>query len=219
MNKSRSTESQIPVDSEKDWFLPAILSTGGVSQSFKAVGKSLEDKLSFIHCLNTNLSSYQGKSSDSITELRNRIEELENTLTFRLGMLSPDRPGAWFRENMNQGSGPFGSSILSEPVLAPYEINKLAKVRYALKNSFEQQIRESLNNLDSFMSSPYRFKSPKTALSLLNACYDVNDVVLYEKYLHRLLLDCENDGSFLASLLPCAFDRISPFRLTVPGIG
>lgn len=144
---------------DQDWFLPAILSNGSVSHSFREVSTRLENKLTLIQCLNTNLSSYQGKSTDSISELRKRIGELSNTMTFRLGMLSPERPGAWFRENMNQGSGPFGSRVLSEPILAPYDVAKIANIRFQLKNSFQQR---------NILDIPFERKEPCLWLTLLN---------------------------------------------------
>ena len=156
MVKERRPSGQ---DSNTDWFLPAILSHGSVGQSFRLVSKNLERKISLLRCLNTNLCAYQGKSSDSITELQRRIELLSNTLTFRLGMLSPERPGGWFRENPHQGTGPFGSPILSEPVLAAYDIKDLDLLQSRLEESFEKR---------TLLEIPFSENTPCLWLTLLS---------------------------------------------------
>lgn len=153
-----------------DWFLPAIQQGGSVVQGFRAVADALTRKSEFIRCLNQNLSAYQGRSTDSITELRRRIREFDNTLTFRLGMLSPERPGAWFRPNMNQGTGPFGASVLSEPILNPYELKDLGGVETALAESYRRR---------TILPIPFSKKEPCLWLTLLslNQCWEEVDVL------------------------------------------
>ncbi len=119
-----------------DWFLPAITAAGSVFDSFQAVQAELSHKLGFTQALLTSLCAAKSDRADRVSELNAKVKKFQATLQFRLGMLAPTRPGAWFRENMNQAKSPFGTQILSEPVLAPYDINRLDDIRAALRESF-----------------------------------------------------------------------------------
>ena len=123
----------------EDWFLPAIYAAGGVESCFTAVLSSLSAKQHFVLCLKKNLCEFEGRSSDSISNLAKQVKEIEDTLSFRIGMLSPARPGAWFRENMNQGAGLFGNEVLSEPIFAKYDAKSLSQLEAALVKSFDSR--------------------------------------------------------------------------------
>ena len=153
-----------PLAPNRDWFLPAIEHSGGVRDSLGAVTVVLHEKADFIKALQTSLCSYQGKSSDSITELARRVHEFDTTLNFRLGMLVPSRPGAWFRENMNQGAGPFGTSVLSEPVFAHYKPEKVQDLKAKIQRSFLEK---------KVLTLPFDQVEPCLWLTLLslNACW------------------------------------------------
>lgn len=108
------------MQSENDWFLPAIFTDGTVGACLGAVVGELERRRDFIVAVQTRLDPPNGFNIDAVTELGNRIRPLENTLRTRLPMLLPDRPGPWFRVSAARTSGPFATSILHEPVFAPY---------------------------------------------------------------------------------------------------
>ena len=122
-----------------DWFLPAIEAEGGVSDCFAAVTASLDVKRNFIKSLRKKLCEFHGKSTDSISELEKKVKEVWDTLHFRIGMLSPDRPGAWFRVNMNQGPGLFNNGVLTEPIFGKYEANAAGLLEESLAKSFHDR--------------------------------------------------------------------------------
>ena len=105
---------------DNDWFLPAIFADGSVSACLGAVIVELERRREFVVAIKSRLDPQNGNGADAVTDLGNRIKPLENTLRTRLPMLLPDRPGAWFRVSAARTSGPFATSILHEPVFAPY---------------------------------------------------------------------------------------------------
>lgn len=122
-----------------DWFLPAIVSNGDVRECLNEVIKSEQFRIQFVSILQTNLCAYKGKSSDSITELRSRVLQLKNTLNFRLGMLTPERHGAWFRESFRPKSGPFASTILSEPIFANYDATQVDHLQHTIAESWRER--------------------------------------------------------------------------------
>lgn len=143
---------------EMDWFLPAIETRGTLGQAFAAVNHSLALKLHLVETLQHQLCHNSGRL-DHVSDLKNQVKKLEGTLTFRLGMLSPDRPGGWFRQNMNQGTGPFGSPILSEPILGPYETKKIVTLKFLLKKSYKN---------GEILDLPFTKKTPCLWLTLLS---------------------------------------------------
>ena len=126
-----------------DWFAPAMKPGLGVEACLTAVIDEEKQKISFIEALRTNLTSYSGAASDSITALRQRVNELEQTLQFRLGMLSPDRPGAWFRENADEG-GPFGVTVLADPVLRRYDPGRTGELRSRISSHWRRRVAGTL---------------------------------------------------------------------------
>lgn len=122
-----------------DWFLPAILSNGDVQESLQAVVRLEQMKIAFVSMLQHHLCSYRGRSPDSISELSARVRKLENTLNFRIGMLAPERKGAWFRESLRQRTGPFPESIYEEPVFAPYNIEDTDKLRHTIQRAWHER--------------------------------------------------------------------------------
>lgn len=135
------TDKNRPQRPQSDWFLPAILASGSLDASFGAVRVDLEKKRELILALEHSLCEKKGGASDRISVLIRRAKELEETLSFRMGMLSPDRPGAWFRIHMNQGSGIFSGQVLSEPIFCPFPEEKAMSVRYSLKKFYREGIR------------------------------------------------------------------------------
>lgn len=118
-----------------DWFLPAIFTEGPVSACLQNVASVLEKQRKFTLVLKARLE-HQDRS-DSVTDLNYRIKPLENTLRTRLPMLMPDRAGAWFRVPAARVSGPFATSVLHEPVFAPYGSAPVSHVREGLVSAWK----------------------------------------------------------------------------------
>lgn len=147
--------------------MPAILSEGDVHESLGEVIRAEQYKLAFVAALQTNLCAYRGRSSDSLTELRKRVRQLETTLNFRLGMLAPERQGAWFRESARQKSGPFPGNILGEPVFAMYEAADAERLRQLVSESWRERKVKAL---------PFKPSAPclwLTLLELNQACEQI----------------------------------------------
>ena len=102
-----------------DWFLPAITCDGTVADSLTSVQSELSRKSAFARGLQHNLTS-EGTAVDRVTELMQRVKMLETTLRFRLGILLPERPQAWFRSPAATSTGPFQTTLIGEPIFAPY---------------------------------------------------------------------------------------------------
>ncbi len=128
----------------RDWFLAAIESAGTVAESLSAVLAELETRSGFITALKLALSGKNPKGIDAITELGVKIKSLENTLRFRLGILRPERAQAWFRAPAATSTGPFSSTLLEEPVFAPYELDETERVRVSLSDCYRLRTTESL---------------------------------------------------------------------------
>jgi len=120
----------------QDWFLPAMSRERPLRDCLQNVQRLGEQRLSFVRALSTNLCAYAGKSGDSLTELRRRLKEFEDTLSFRLPLLSAERSGAWFRAFNSHGVGPFPPALLTEPVMAPHPASSIPELRRALQKAF-----------------------------------------------------------------------------------
>ena len=82
---------------------------------------------------------FKTKAVCIISELEKKVKEVWDTLHFRIGMLSPDRPGAWFRVNMNQGPGLFNNGVLTEPIFGKYEASAAGLLEESLAKSFHDR--------------------------------------------------------------------------------
>lgn len=192
MSSGRDT----PEDFNKlDWFMPAILSEGDVHESLGEVIRAEQYKLSFVAALQTNLCAYRGRSSDSLTELRKRVRQLETTLNFRLGMLAPERQGAWFRESARQKSGPFPANILGEPVFAMYEAVDADRLRQLLSESWRERKVKTL---------PFKQSAPCLWVTLLELNQAYEQIVALGKPFQEFRLD--------------ALPELLPSRLAAPSL-
>lgn len=143
-----------------DWFISAILKDGTVGQCLAQVEIELENKQKFLRILRDRIAEQNTSKTDVISELSARILTLENTLKFRLGILSPNRRGAWFRESASTAAGPFIGSLLTEPVFSSYDEKNQVGVRTGLKTCWTER---------SLVSYPLRATEPclwKTILVL-----------------------------------------------------
>ena len=122
-----------------DWFIVAIVADGSVKECLGAVVREQQQKIGFVTALQTNLCAYSGRSTDSVNELRRRTKELEDTLSFRLPLLSLDRPGGWFRDYIYRGVGPFPTVVMTEPVFAAYEAEGTPELKAAILGCFNER--------------------------------------------------------------------------------
>lgn len=128
----------------RDWFLPAIESDGSVAHCLDAVFAELTGRAAFVSALSSCLRGESNAGTDAVTELSQRLRGLENTLRFRLGILRPDRPAAWFRTPAATNAGPFQSSLLAEPVFGPYPPGDAARIRAGLEAAWREQRADAL---------------------------------------------------------------------------
>jgi hypothetical protein len=138
-----SINNQAPETGTRDWFLAAIEARGSVAQCLGAVLRELETRTQFVEVVQKSLDE-SGTGADRVTLLGQRIKSLENTLRFRLGILRPERPGAWFRAPAATSTGPFASTLLAEPVFSFYKPMDVDQVRRGLRNSWERRSIQSL---------------------------------------------------------------------------
>ncbi|MEI6397278.1 MAG: J domain-containing protein [Pseudomonadota bacterium] len=115
-----------------DWFISAIVKDGTVGTCLGEVLTEVRRKERFVAKLHEKISERGASGADAISEISARIRVLENTLKFRLSILSPERRGAWFRANVATASGPFSGTVLPDPVFSQYDETKTNKVRVAL---------------------------------------------------------------------------------------
>ncbi len=125
-----------PLDTgPRDWFVAAIECNGTVSDCLSAVLGELHSRAGFIQSLMASLESNGVRGVDAVTDLSQKIKGLENTLKFRLGILRPERPQAWFRAPAATSTGPFSATLIDEPVFAsfdPWDADKVKRELYAL---------------------------------------------------------------------------------------
>lgn len=123
----------------RDWFVAAIEAEGSVSASLAAVLHELSRRADFVSALKSNLELTGARGIDAITDLGQKLKGFENTLRFRLGILRPERSAAWFRAPAATSVGPFSSSVLEEPVFAPYDVADWAKIKAGLESAWESR--------------------------------------------------------------------------------
>lgn len=128
----------------RDWFLPAIECNGTVSESLSAVLGELDQRTRFIASLKACLDLNDERGIDAVTDLSQRIRSLENTLKFRLGILRPERPQAWFRAPAATSTGPFAATLIDEPVFAHYDAGDAERVKRELYTLWGQRRAKTL---------------------------------------------------------------------------
>lgn len=123
-----------------DWFLPGINPGETLESGLKSVISQEQDKLNLVQALFRSLCAQRGTSADSISELRRQIQQLAKTLDYRLPLLSPDRRGAWFRDNAGVGHGPVSDvTLLPLPVFPLFEAAAIPQLRKALMDSWQER--------------------------------------------------------------------------------
>lgn len=143
-SEAREQAVASPPSPPRDWFLAAIEAEGSVSDSLGAVLRELERRVEFVKGLKRSLEMTGARGLDAITDLGQRIRALENTLRFRLGILRPERPAAWFRSPAATTIGPFSGAVLEEPVFATYDAVDAPRVKVALETAWRERTTKNL---------------------------------------------------------------------------
>ena len=152
MTKETTTDQTIQPSAAsmpRDWFLPAIESNSDVGGCLDAVISELTGRAQFIHLIKTNLDQKLPNGADTITSLGQKLKGLENTLRFRLGILRPERPQAWFRAPAVTTTGPFSSSVINEPVFAPFDAAHNDKLKLEIIKCWETSSHKIYNFQDN----------------------------------------------------------------------
>ncbi len=223
MSKETTTESTSQpsaASQPRDWFLPAIESNADVGGCLDAVISELTSRAQFIHSIKTNLDQKLPNGADTITSLGQKLKGLENTLRFRLGILRPERPQAWFRTPAVTTTGPFSSSVLNEPVFAPFDAAQSDKLKLEIIKCWEASSHKVYNFQDNsgclwrtLLSLKWehelicRLKAPYEQLRL-----DVLPDHLPEKFesraLRAFLINVRNEISAIRFRLDSCFEQL-----------
>ena len=126
------------VSQPRDWFAAAVQTEGSVADALDAVVAELDGRRAFITALKERLSPAPGV--DAVSTLSHQIKNLENTLRFRLGILRPERPGAWFRAPATTSAGPFASAVIEAPVFALYDPSEAETVSRELPRLWQARV-------------------------------------------------------------------------------
>lgn len=174
-----------PNASQADWFLPAIAQQGTVDHCFSAVLDQIERRGAFIRALRQTMRAEGTLDRDVITIIGDSIRGLENTLSFRLGILNPEREAAWFRQPLSRSAGPFASSILTEPVFAPYDFDRQGEVRTRIRQAWNKHIVGDI---------PFSADISCLWKTLLKLNADLEQAVILSQPFEELRLDAMPDG-------------------------
>lgn len=115
-----------------DWFAPAMQGSGSLAAGFDRVASIEESKLQFVRCLKAAVLSPVPHAPDRIAALHQDVRVLDQTLQLRLGMLSMDRPQAWFRHSPATERGPFAATVYEEPIFSRFEEQRAVSIRHLL---------------------------------------------------------------------------------------
>lgn len=121
-----------------DWFHKAMSTKGSVSHCLDAVIAELDERRLFTLVLKQILTKDNLKGLDNISLISQRVKTLEDTLNFRLSLLSPQRCSAWFRSSTTQNTGPFAPAIMNEAVFPKFDAYQTAEVKHAITSSWEK---------------------------------------------------------------------------------
>lgn len=149
-----------------DWFISAIQSDGSVGDCLKVVIAELDAKKNFVLSLTKAIAERSVNAPDALTDLGQRLRLLENTLRFRLTILSPERKGAWFRPS-SATTGPFKENLLSEPVFSAYDELQHARVRMGLSACWEKR---------NLMDYPMKSTEPTLWKYLLSLNFELESI-------------------------------------------
>ncbi|MFW7378593.1 MAG: hypothetical protein ACOH5I_07300 [Oligoflexus sp.] len=125
---------------QQDWFRPAMEATGPLHSCLDQVIRLEDAKLKLVQCLKKNLCS--NGASDRVTALRRQIYDFSRTLDMRLGLLSFDRPAAWFRRCQSKDLGPFPGAIHEDPVFLPFDPIQAKVLKVELKTAWTERQAE-----------------------------------------------------------------------------
>lgn len=128
----------IPAQISQDWFVSAIVKDGSVGDCLNEVARELKRKENFVSLLHAKISEKKGSSLDAVSEISGRISILENSLKFRLSILSADRRGAWMRAGVT-AAGPFAGTVLTEAVFSSFDETQGSKIRKGFEECWNKK--------------------------------------------------------------------------------
>lgn len=175
----------------RDWFVAAIESDGSVNHCLSAVIGELDYRVRFTQALQIAIGERTPGGIDTVTDLGQRIKILENTLRFRMSILSPERKGAWFRVGATIG-GPFSGTLLNEPVFSAYDEAHHGRMRKGVSLCWEKR---------SLLDYPFRATDPSLWKVLLSLNFELESLDRFSTEYPRL--------SELPEQLPLALDSRS----------
>ena len=121
---------------ERGWFDPAYVAGVSVFDSLQQVIVQETSRFTFVTALQAKLAPVKEAPLDLVTDLSGRLAVFSNTLKFRLGLLAPERTGAWFRDAMRCTGGPFPQQILADPVFNAFHPTSTHAVATKIRASF-----------------------------------------------------------------------------------
>jgi hypothetical protein len=184
-----AAKSAVPIGHVKDWFLPAIESSGSVGQCLDAVISELRTRVAFVSAIKGCLVRKDCSGLDNLTQLAQRVKTLGQTLDYRLGILAPDRPQAWFRPPSAVSSGPFSSALLPEPVFSGDEIWNVEQLIAEISASWESK---SVSNLSQIGDGPSLWRT------LLTLNSELEEICILPEPYSDMRLDTLPDGLTLS---------------------
>lgn len=107
-------------NSKQDWFITAL--NEDRLEGLNGLKACLEKRLSLVSALE---QAFNSENQDRLETTKNNIRSIEYTLNFRLGILRPERPAAWFRSPTTTSPGPFSGPLLAEPIFLNYDLSEL----------------------------------------------------------------------------------------------
>ncbi len=122
-----------------DWFDPAVKSSHSLQKGLDRVLLQEEAKLQFVRCLKLALAHPVPQSADRLTLLHAEIRRMSLTLQERLGMLTVDRPQAWFRHSPSIERATRATDLYEEPIFLRFEASRASSIRHLLPELWKQR--------------------------------------------------------------------------------
>ena len=120
----------------EDWFAEGVDPHQSLIAGLQAVHTKLSIRQVFIKKLMHKFFSTKASSGDALTYIRLQLRCLDQTLANRMPMLSPTRPGAWFRPFQGRSLGPFPVELFQQPVLDRYQPSSVESVKGEIRTNF-----------------------------------------------------------------------------------
>lgn len=168
-------------DALGDWFVVGGAQAQSLARALEETENSLSTRQRVVNELrarigvdpNTHLNWSSGDTAATagLPALRHRVRAMENTLGVRLGVLRPEREGAWFRPTSQKTIGPFPTSIFEDPIFAAYSVGDAPRVREGIMAAWNERRRPHVGEI------PFNTKSACLWLTLLELNAQLSELV------------------------------------------